>query len=55
MSRPLKAKKPGKTGRSAKEIGCEIGKLSVSVRKGATFSVQLGPPQWLRVESFEEA
>jgi hypothetical protein len=30
-------------------------RLSVSVRKGATFSVQLGPPQWLRVESFEEA
>jgi hypothetical protein len=29
--------------------------MSVSVRKGATFSVQLGPPQWLRVESFEEA
>jgi hypothetical protein len=34
----------------ARELG-----VSVSVRKGATFSVQLGPPQWLRVESFEEA
>jgi hypothetical protein len=43
--------------RGVAESAAVIGepRLSVSVRKGATFSVQLGPPQWLRVESFEEA
>ena len=27
--------------------------LSVSVRKGTTFSVQWGPPQWLRRDPFD--
>jgi hypothetical protein len=29
--------------------------VSVSVREGTTFSVQWGPPPWLRRESFEVA